>query len=175
MIPPGGCAPISPPARGPACSGASISSTAVPRGCSGPRISAAPGSFDFPFPATTRRIGVVWLVGSVGSSWNYRWVFTTQNIRLYPLSAVLQFIVPAGIMTAALQNASFWLGSCGFTASPCIMHSSWGQLCPTPQLAFRGSLGLSVPPHLAAVPPPAPYIPRALPCVSTIYRQNLFL
>lgn len=65
-----------------------------------------------------------------------------QNICLYLSSAVLQCVVPTEVMTAALQNASFWLGSGVLTALPCFEQSSSpsSPACPAAQLPSHSSL-----------------------------------
>lgn len=92
-----------------------------------------------------------------------------QNNCLCLSSAVLQCMVPTEVMTAALQNANFWLGCGVLTALPCSKQSSSASSpclsCCTaaiPQLTVCYLIWWLT------------SILNALRCVSTIYRQNLF-
>lgn len=82
-------------------------------------------------------------------------------------------MVPTGVMTAALQNASFWLGSGALTALPCLEQSSSASSPARPAAQLPSHSSLCATPF-GGCPPPAPYISHVPYCISTIYRQNLF-
>jgi len=121
-------------------------------------------------------------MNSVGYKRYYCWFFTTRNIRLCLSSAVSQFIVPAGTMTAALQNARFF-GWAVVVFYRLALHNA-ETFRPAPVLALLYSW------HFVACclswgvtssgghfhPPPAPFTSRPL-CVAFLpsIGKNLFL